>query len=432
MKVNAREHATELSDGLFRSRCTARGPAIVGPVTFAAAEPTQQPEDADKLVAKFRFLSADTDIHESGGLWLNVPEAVLKAGVSKWASNTDASGASHPVPLKVDHSYKTLDVVGRVLDAQWAARDGNKPGGPEGRVEVDRQLNPVAHRAVQQDLIHAVSTSWEMEWKPSHPDMDPNDFWWKLGDIAEDGKRVTAVGTKIIRVSEVSLVDAGADPLSLRIDAHVDTNEMQGASPGPGNEVEEATMIKLMRARLNMKESATEHDVLGRVDEVLEEVKTSDAVVARVYKALGVECADDAVAKVMRFETEFVHRDDLVAAQAELSKSRVDAALHKAVAVDRKLSPADADNMRPWAELDFAGFEAFLTGKVNGSALPPAGQQAADDPESVDPATSAKATQYISGDGVVILRADLERQATSMGQDVEEVISMNDLKPFAG
>ena len=417
-----------MDDGTCSTQFCAAGPdfPVVVPVILesSAAEGSENPFAGDEnvIVKPFRFMSADTEILESNGKWLSIPGDVLSAGADFWNSKTNARGAKVPVPLKIDHSRKALDLAGQVFDAKPVAATDTIPAGMEGYIAVDKILDPKAHRAVELGLINAVSTSWKMAWRPSH-NVAVEDFWHQMGNLQDDGKRLVAEGTKITAVDEVSLVAVGADPFSLDLEASYGKNNGVLGEPQElidENHTEEE--MEFLKTELGLPADATETQCVDAVKTL--KASASEDKTAGIFDALEVTCSAEAVAEVIKFKTEFVHRDELVAAKAETLEMRIDAAMHKAVAIDKKISPAEAKTLRAFAEKHFEGFATYLESRPNDSALPVVQSQAGDDKADDAVVVIAKATQYVEPTtGYIVKLADLEAQAASLHLDVNEVIA---------
>jgi len=159
--------------------------------------------DGDLFTARFRFLSADTDL---AGHHMRSPSAdALKAAAPLWGG----------VLVRADHTRSIQALAGRTLSAEWA--DGD-PGGIEGDIELDAKLNPIVARGVQRGLLGAVSTVMSVAWEQSHLELSADDFWAQIGEDV-DGETVTRVMTRVLSVAGVDVVDFGADPHAQRLQA---------------------------------------------------------------------------------------------------------------------------------------------------------------------------------------------------------------------
>lgn len=142
-------------------------------------------------------------------------------------SQTSALKKSMPLlvgqSIYIDHETATGTAMGTILEVFWQESYtlGGKtiPAGINGVLKIDGKSNPRIARSIMMDppSIHSVSVSINFSWKPSHPEMDENEFRNLLGTFAKDGRRVTKVVDNIRAYLELSLVSHGADPFAKQI-----------------------------------------------------------------------------------------------------------------------------------------------------------------------------------------------------------------------
>ncbi len=201
--------------------------------------------DGDLFTARFRFLSADTDL---AGHYMRSPSAdALKAAAPLWGG----------VLVRADHTRSIQALAGRTLSAEWA--DGD-PGGIEGEIELDAKLNHVVARGVQRGLLVAVSSVLTVAWEQSHPELSDDEFWEQLGEVV-DGETVTRVATRVVDVAGVDVVDFGADPHAQRLQA-----VLPGALSPP---TEEDEMRDHLMAALQLPSPATDVVITATLTEAL-------------------------------------------------------------------------------------------------------------------------------------------------------------------
>jgi len=159
----------------------------------------------------FRILSAVT-VHKKFNP-INFPEAVLKKTMYKLIGQT----------VNVDHEMAVGNAVGSIKSVEWQNAytiDGVKvPAGVNGILKIDGKANPRLARGIMMDppSIHSDSVTVNFTWKKSHPKMDDNEFFNKLGTYGKDGKLVERIVTDIAAYHELSLVSHGADPFAQKI-----------------------------------------------------------------------------------------------------------------------------------------------------------------------------------------------------------------------
>ena len=65
--------------------------------------------------------------------------------------------------------------------------------------------------------IHSNSVTVQFKWDKSHPNMEDNEFYQKLGTYDSKGVMVRRIVTEVVRYLETSLVSHGADAFAQKI-----------------------------------------------------------------------------------------------------------------------------------------------------------------------------------------------------------------------
>lgn len=170
------------------------------------------PQDADFIYPVYRLLS----------------EVIIDPkGMAVDFSQTKALKKSMPLlvgqSIYIDHETATGTAMGTVMETYWQESytlDGKViPAGINGILKIDGKSNPRISRAIMMTppAIHSTSVSINFSWKPSHPQMDENEFYGLLGTFAKDGRRVTKIVDEVRAYFELSLVSHGADPFAKQI-----------------------------------------------------------------------------------------------------------------------------------------------------------------------------------------------------------------------
>lgn len=172
-------------------------------------------DEGQPLVRAFRMLSA-TLIR---GHWIDYSDPGI------WTP--EAVGLFNNTTVYMDHDRPVADWIGVATGARLTTQAGVLG------VDADFTIDPtqdmlLAKGAIRRGMtfkpvpaIRACSVGISFEAKPSHLFRDPWDFWMSLGDEV-DGEIVRFIVTKILRIVEVSLVYAGADPGALALAHGVD------------------------------------------------------------------------------------------------------------------------------------------------------------------------------------------------------------------
>lgn len=170
------------------------------------------PKDEEFIQPMFRLLSATivsknwnpTDFGQNG---------VLKASMKLLLGQT----------VNCDHETNIGNAIGAVSQVMWqeAYKDGNFviPAGINGILKIDGKANPRIARGILMEppSIHSNSVTVQFKWDKSHPDMENEDFYHKLGTYDSKGVMIRRVVTEIVRYLETSLVSHGADSFAQKI-----------------------------------------------------------------------------------------------------------------------------------------------------------------------------------------------------------------------
>lgn len=171
-----------------------------------------EPKEEEFIEPMFRLLS-ETVVSRN---WLPTDfsrNGVLKASMNLLLGQT----------VNCDHETNIGNAIGSISQVIWqdAYKDGkfNVPAGINGVLKIDAKANPRIARGILMDppSIHSNSVTIQFKWDKSHPDMDNDEFWDKLGSYDKNGNMVCRVCTEIIRYMETSLVSHGADPFAQKI-----------------------------------------------------------------------------------------------------------------------------------------------------------------------------------------------------------------------
>lgn len=170
------------------------------------------PKDDEFIEPMFRLLSATivsknynpTDFGQPG---------VLKASMPMLLGQT----------VNCDHETNIGNAIGAVSKVVWqdSYKDGNFviPAGINGVLKIDGKANPRIARGILMEppSIHSNSVTVQFKWDKSHPGMDDNEFYNKLGTYDSKGVMVRRMVTEVVRYLETSLVSHGADTFAQKI-----------------------------------------------------------------------------------------------------------------------------------------------------------------------------------------------------------------------
>lgn len=127
--------------------------------------------------------------------------------------------------VNCDHSTDIGNAIGSVSKVLWqdSYRDGNFeiPAGINGILKIDGKANPRIARGILMEppSIHSNSVTVQFKWDKSHPNMEDNEFYDKLGTYDKNGNMVRRMVTEVVRYLETSLVSHGADNFAQKIGA---------------------------------------------------------------------------------------------------------------------------------------------------------------------------------------------------------------------
>lgn len=170
------------------------------------------PKDEEFIEPMFRLLSATivsknwnpTDFGQNG---------VLKASMRLLLGQT----------VNCDHETNIGNAIGAVSQVMWQDeyKDGSFtiPAGINGILKIDGKANPRIARGILMEppSIHSNSVTVQFKWDKSHPQMEDNEFYQKLGTYDSKGVMVRRMVTEVVRYLETSLVSHGADSFAQKV-----------------------------------------------------------------------------------------------------------------------------------------------------------------------------------------------------------------------
>ena len=125
--------------------------------------------------------------------------------------------------VNCDHETNIGNAIGAVSQVMWqeSYKDGSFtiPAGINGILKIDGKANPRIARGILMEppSIHSNSVTVQFKWDKSHPKMEDNEFYQKLGTYDSKGVMVRRIVTEIVRYLETSLVSHGADSFAQKI-----------------------------------------------------------------------------------------------------------------------------------------------------------------------------------------------------------------------
>lgn len=171
-----------------------------------------KPKDDEFIEPVFRLLS-ETIVSKNWNPTDFSHGGVLKASMKLLLGQT----------VNCDHETNIGNAIGSVSKVMWqdSYKDGSFsiPAGINGVLKIDGKANPRIARGILMEppSIHSNSVTVQFKWDKSHPNMEDNEFYQKLGTYDEKGNMVRRIVTEIVRYLETSLVSHGADSFAQKI-----------------------------------------------------------------------------------------------------------------------------------------------------------------------------------------------------------------------
>jgi hypothetical protein len=170
------------------------------------------PKDEEFIEPMFRLLS-ETIVSKNWNPTDFGQNGVLKASMKMLLGQT----------VNCDHETNIGNAIGAVSQVMWqeSYKDGSFtiPAGINGILKIDGKANPRIARGILMEppSIHSNSVTVQFKWDKSHPQMEDNEFYQKLGTYDSKGVMVRRTVTEIVRYLETSLVSHGADSFAQKI-----------------------------------------------------------------------------------------------------------------------------------------------------------------------------------------------------------------------
>lgn len=170
------------------------------------------PKDEEFIEPMFRLLS-ETIVSKNWNPTDFGQNGVLKASMKMLLGQT----------VNCDHETNIGNAIGAVSQVMWqeSYKDGSFtiPAGINGILKIDGKANPRIARGILMEppSIHSNSVTVQFKWDKSHPKMEDNEFYQKLGTYDSKGVMVRRMVTEIVRYLETSLVSHGADSFAQKI-----------------------------------------------------------------------------------------------------------------------------------------------------------------------------------------------------------------------
>lgn len=170
------------------------------------------PKDEEFIEPMFRLLS-ETIVSKNWNPTDFSQNGVLKASMKMLLGQT----------VNCDHETNIGNAIGAVSQVMWqeSYKDGSFtiPAGINGILKIDGKANPRIARGILMEppSIHSNSVTVQFKWDKSHPQMEDNEFYRKLGTYDSKGVMVRRIVTEIVRYLETSLVSHGADFFAQKI-----------------------------------------------------------------------------------------------------------------------------------------------------------------------------------------------------------------------
>jgi hypothetical protein len=170
------------------------------------------PKDEEFIEPMFRLLS-ETIVSKNWNPTDFGQNGVLKASMRMLLGQT----------VNCDHETNIGNAIGAVSQVMWqeSYKDGSFtiPAGINGILKIDGKANPRIARGILMEppSIHSNSVTVQFKWDKSHPQMEDNEFYQKLGTYDSKGVMVRRIVTEVVRYLETSLVSHGADSFAQKI-----------------------------------------------------------------------------------------------------------------------------------------------------------------------------------------------------------------------
>lgn len=170
------------------------------------------PKDEEFIEPMFRLLS-ETIVSKNWNPTDFGQNGVLKASMKMLLGQT----------VNCDHETNIGNAIGAVSQVMWqeSYKDGHFtiPAGINGILKIDGKANPRIARGILMEppSIHSNSVTVQFKWDKSHPTMEDNEFYQKLGTYDSKGEMVRRIVTEVVRYMETSLVSHGADSFAQKI-----------------------------------------------------------------------------------------------------------------------------------------------------------------------------------------------------------------------
>ena len=170
------------------------------------------PKDEEFIEPMFRLLS-ETIVSKNWNPTDFGQNGVLKASMKMLLGQT----------VNCDHETNIGNAIGAVSQVMWqeSYKDGSFtiPAGINGILKIDGKANPRIARGILMEppSIHSNSVTVQFKWDKSHPQMEDNEFYRKLGTYDSKGEMVRRIVTEVVRYMETSLVSHGADSFAQKI-----------------------------------------------------------------------------------------------------------------------------------------------------------------------------------------------------------------------
>lgn len=265
------------------------------------------------------------------------------------------------LPVLKDHQFSVDNWIGRTQGAFW---DTSTPGAPPGvtlMMKVDAKADPKCARGLVSGMLDSVSVTVQFDFEPSHPNMKPEDFFWKMGEVV-DGKTVQALVTDVTRLYELSVVWQGADVYAKSVkEDGIHTPGLSHQLPTQPTPKEELPMKNLAK-RLGLAEGDhSEEQLMAALEDSFKAAATTLETQVTALKA-EVETKDAAVTALTTEVTELKAAVEPIKAELETLKP-------KATLGDTFLSEQRAEAARLYAIVSDGKQDASLAKLISEASL---------------------------------------------------------------